>query len=77
MKFEGKDKLTKLGLLMTRKGLHKTGEKAQENAWIKERKMLVCLKDEHLIRMLELKENGDEPWKIIDAGIRELLSSIS
>ncbi len=76
-KYIGEGKLTILGLLITRKGLHKNGVKAQENLWKEQKKMIVCLDDENLQKMLQLKEEGDEPWKVIDHLIFKFLSSSS
>ena len=76
-KYLDRKKLTRLSLMVTRKGLHQGGIKAQENQWIRDDKMIICLRDEDLIKMLELKENNDEPWKVIDNLIRQFLSSLS
>jgi hypothetical protein len=76
-KYLDRKKLTRLGLMVTRRGLHQGGIKAQENQWIRDDKMIICLRDEDLIKMLELKENNDEPWKVIDNLIRQFLSSLS
>ena len=51
--------------------------KAQENIWKEEGKMLLCINDNDLEKMLELKENHDEPWKVIDDGIHSFLMSLS
>ncbi len=76
-KYLGKKKLTKLGVIVTRKGLHANAIRAQENIWKDEDKMILCMNDEQLKKMIELKENEEEPWKVIDSLIRDFLSSLS
>jgi hypothetical protein len=76
-KYYGKKKLTNLGLILTRKGLSNNGLKTQEKLWDKEDKMLLVLTDEDLMKMLELKDKGDEPWMIIDLHERQFLSSLT
>lgn len=76
-KYVGEHKLAKLGILVTRKGLHENGVKAQENIWKEHKKMILCMSDEHLQKMLELKHEGDEPSKVIDSLIRDFLVSLS
>ena len=39
--------------------------------------MLLCLSDEDLTMMLQLKNDHDEPWKVIDNTIRKFLMSLS
>jgi hypothetical protein len=75
-KYLGKKKLTKLGLLVTRAGLSEGGKKGQKERWEQEDKLLICLNDQDLIKMLELKEKEDEPWKVIDKGIVDFLKSL-
>ena len=75
-KYLGKKKLTRLGLLVTRTGLSDGGKKGQKERWEQEDKLLICLNDQDLIKMLELKEKGDEPWKVIDKGILDFLKSL-
>ena len=58
----GKKKLTKLGVIVTRKGLHANSIREQENIWKDEDKMILCMNDEQLKKMVELKENEEEPW---------------
>lgn len=50
-------------------------EKTQEDLWKEQGKILLSLNDKDLEKMLELKENHDEPWKVIDNIIREFLLS--
>ena len=76
-KYVGNRKLTEMGLMVTRKGLHENAQKTQENLWKEQGKMLLCLNDNDLEKMVELKEKNDEPWKVIDNKIREFLVSLS
>jgi hypothetical protein len=76
-KYVGVSKLSTLGLILSRKGLQKSGVTAQENVWKEDKKMRLCMNDEQLQKMLELKHEGDEPWKVIDRLIRDFLLSIS
>ena len=76
-KYVGENKLSRLGLIVTRKGLHINGFRAQENIWKDDKKMILCLNDEHVEKMLQLKDEKDEPWKVIDSLIRDFLSSLS
>jgi len=76
-KYVGVSKLSTLGLILSRKGLQKSGVTAQENVWKEDKKMILCMNDEQLQKMLELKHEGDEPWKVIDRLIRDFLLSIS
>ena len=75
-KYFGKEKLTTLGLIISRKGLSPTGLKAQQDLWKDQGKMLLCLDDSDMAKMLELKDMDDEPWKIIDLKEREFRSSL-
>ena len=70
-KYFEKEKLTTLGLVISRKGLSTNGLKAQQNLWRYQGKMLLCLDDNDMAKMLELKDSGEEPWKIIDLKERE------
>ena len=76
-KYIGKKKISRLGLIVTRKGLHANAQMAQEKIWNESAKMLLCLSDEDLNMMLQLKEDHDKPWKVIDNKIRKFLVSLS
>jgi hypothetical protein len=76
-KYVGKDKLSRLGLVVTRKGLSNNGIKSQENIWKSDGKMLLCMDDEDIAKMLELKNHRDEPWKVIDKKMRNFMTSLS
>jgi hypothetical protein len=74
-KYLGNGKLTKFGLVLTRKGLNEGGKKGQKSSW-GEKKLLICLTDDDLTKMIMLKESNEEPWKVIDNAIREFLQSL-
>jgi hypothetical protein len=75
-KYLGKKKLTTLGIMLTRKGLGKSAQQTQIDEWKDNDKMVVCLNDEDLIKMLELREKGQESSKVIDNAIRRLLERV-
>jgi hypothetical protein len=76
-KYLDPDGLTSLGLILSRKGLHEHGRKGQEKAWRSNKKMILSLNDDDLLKMLELKANSDEPSKVIDRALRGFRSSLS
>lgn len=75
-KYFGKKKLTTFGLIISRKKLENSGKKGQSNAWIHDDKMIICLSDDDLIKMLEFKEKHEKPWKVIDNALREFRQSL-
>jgi len=63
----------RLGLfavIACRKGFSQSARREQERLWTVERKMILPLTDDDLVRMLRLKEAGDDPSKVIDHAIR-------
>jgi hypothetical protein len=76
-KYLGPEKLSTLGIIITRKGLHANAQKAQENIWKKQKLMLLCFNDSDLETLLKLRDNDEETSKMIDNAIRKFLSSIS
>jgi len=77
VKYVGKKKLSTLILIISRTGLSRSGHSTQQKIWNQEEKMLLCLNDSDLAKMIELKDTGDESWKVIDYHIRKLRSSLS
>lgn len=75
-KYFGKKKLSLFGLVISRKGLDKSGKSAQARLWREDDKLLISLTDDDLLKMLELKENGELSEKVIDQRLRDFLSSI-
>jgi hypothetical protein len=76
-KYVGKHRLSKFGLVVTRKGLSKNGIKSQENIWKSDEKMLLCMNDEDIAKMLQLENEGNEPWKVIDKKMRDFMTLLS
>jgi hypothetical protein len=58
-----------MGLVITRKGLHKNAQCTQIKEWRDNEKMMICLIDEDLAKMLALKESNEEPWKLWIEGL--------
>ena len=76
-KYLGPEKLTSLGILMARKGLKDSGKVSQQRQWKESGKLILCLVDDDLKKMLELKGNQDDPGKVLDGNMREFLESLS
>jgi len=74
-KYLGKKKLTTFGIIASRKGLSENGKKVQRDLWVNSDHLVICLTEKDLIKMLELKEAGDEPWKVIDLLMKDFHSS--
>jgi len=70
----GPRRLTKFGMILTRKGMNESAKIQQKRVWGDV--YLICLNDEDLIKMIKLKESGKEPSIIIDNKIREVLVSL-
>jgi len=47
--------------------------KEVKRLWRDDKKLILCLTDAHLIKMLELKEKNKEPEIVIDNAIHEFL----
>lgn len=76
-KYLGTERITSLGILLTRKGLTKSGEASQINQWKDYKKLILCFTDNDLIKMLEFKVSQDDPGKVLDGHIRKFLESLS
>jgi hypothetical protein len=63
--------LTNLGFVVTREGLSKNAKEAQTKFWTRQETMLICLSDDDLVKMLELKEKREEAWKVLDLAIKK------
>jgi len=74
-KYIGKKKLTTFALIVSRKGLNKNGKKVQRDLWNNNDQLLLNLTDADLIKMLELKGNDDDPWKVIDLMMKDFHNS--
>ena len=64
------------GIIVSRQEIS-TGAKAeQKRLWNEDDKLILCLNDAHLLKMLELKEKGDDPAKVIDDAQWEFRKSL-
>jgi hypothetical protein len=75
-KYLGAKRMGLFGIIVCRKGFAESARKEQERLWMEEEKMIICLEDNDLLKMLELRETGEDPTKVIDSEIRLLRSSI-
>jgi hypothetical protein len=75
-KYLGERRLGNLGLIMTRRGGNESARMQQVRLWTEDGKMLVLFSDEDLLKMIELKYEGSEPWIVIDRKIRELRMAV-
>lgn len=75
-KYLGAKKLGLFGIIVCRRGFSESARKEQERLWVQEDKMIICLCDNDLLKMLDLREKGEDPTKVIDKKIRLLQKSI-
>ena len=75
-KYFGEKRCGLFGLIITREGLNESAVKEQKRLWKEDNKMIICLEDKDLIKMILLKNNGHEPEIIIDDKIRTLRRSL-
>lgn len=75
-KYLGERRIGLFGIIATRMGFDENARKEQARLWRDEGKMIVCLNDEDLKRMIALKEAGETPEIIIDEKIRGLRESL-
>jgi hypothetical protein len=68
--------LTNLGFVITRRGLSKNAKEAQTNYWTRQGIMMICLIDDDLLKMLELKEKKEGAWKVLDLAIKKFRESL-
>jgi hypothetical protein len=62
------------GIIICRKGLSESARRTQEKLW-NEGKMLLVLSDHDLQNILNLKEAGEDPSKVIDNSMRKFRQS--
>ena len=72
----GLKKLGIFGVLISRKGISESGIRQQKDSWIHNDKMIVCVSDEDLKKMIRLKLEEENPEQIIDWYIRKLRQSL-
>jgi len=74
-KYFGEKRLGLFGIIACRKGLTDSARNEQKRLWTDHSIMIVCLNDDDLLRMLELRETDDDPAKAVDRAIRQFLES--
>ena len=57
--------------MFSRLGPTKSAIKETERLWTQENKLILCLMDDHLIKMLDLKEKNKKPEIVIDKAMHE------
>lgn len=62
----------RFGLILCRKGLGSSGKREQLNRWKDHDEMIVCLSDDNLTEMVNLKKRGLDPDKVISRIYREV-----
>jgi hypothetical protein len=65
------------GLLVSRRGPNQSAVAARRRAWVAEEKMVVFLSDEDLIYMAQLREEGGDPFEVIDRQLEEFLRHLN
>jgi hypothetical protein len=65
------------GLLLSRNGYDASATLARRRAWIESNRLIVMLQDEDLIDMMRLREQGDEPFQLIDAQLEDFFRRLS
>jgi hypothetical protein len=76
-KYLGRKRLGNMAIILTRKGLSKNAIKEQKRLWLEDDKLILCLNDQDLIKMLQLKEHKDDPSKVIDDALRSFRESLA
>jgi hypothetical protein len=75
-KYFGDKRLGLFGIITSRKGLTDSAKNEQKRLWMEDNKMIVCLNDNDLLKMLELREADEDPEKVIDKTVRRFLESL-
>ncbi|MEC3910318.1 restriction endonuclease [Sphingobium sp. CR2-8] len=65
------------GLLVSRELPAPQAIVQRRRAWLEHQKMIVFLSATDLIGMLEMRENGEEPFEVIDAQLEEFFRTLS
>jgi hypothetical protein len=65
------------GLLVSRERPAPQAIVQRRRAWLEQQKMIVFLTTADLIGMLEMRENGEEPFDVIDAQLEEFFRTLS
>ena len=75
-KYLGRNRLGRFGIVLSRSDPAESAHKETRRLWNEDEKMILCLKDDHLIKMLQLKETTKKPEIVIDNVIHEFLRSL-
>ncbi len=75
-KYFGKNRLGRFGIVFSRLGPAESATKEMKRLWTEDNKLVLCLMDDHLIRMIKLKEKNRKPEIMIDKAIHEFLRSL-
>jgi len=75
-KYFGEKRCGLFGVLVTRKGLSNSAKKEQERLWLEDDKMIVCLSDEDLMKMISLRDSGHDTELVLDEKISRLRMSL-
>jgi hypothetical protein len=75
-KYLAKEKLGRFGIVVTRKGLDNGARTQQRSLWTIDKKMIVCLNDEDLGRMIGLRMTNNDPGSVLDEKVRTFLESL-
>jgi HJR/Mrr/RecB family endonuclease len=65
------------GLLVSRHAPSQPAIAQRRRAWLDKEKMIVFLTADDLLGMLEMRENGEEPFAVIDAQLEDFLRTLS
>jgi hypothetical protein len=75
-KYLGRNRLGRFGIVLSRSDPAESAYKETRRLWNEDEKMVLCLKDDHLIKMLQLKEITKKPEIVIDHVIHAFLRSL-
>ena len=65
--------LRRVAIMITREGLDANAKIAQRGVLREDGKLIICLSDEDIIKMVRMKENGDEPCDYLSDYLDNLL----
>lgn len=75
-KYLGKNRLGRFGIVCCRVFPASSAIKEVKRLWVEDNKLVLCLTDDHLIKMIELKGKNKTPEIVIDNAIHEFLRSL-
>lgn len=75
-KYLGKNRLGRFGIVFSRLEPASSATKEMRRLWLDDNKLVLCLIDDDLTRMLELKEKNRKPEIVIDKAIHEFLRAL-